>query len=97
MPSEDGSNASIYSAPDKLKDGAPVLVRAIRPDDKGSILGAFKGLDLGSIYTRFFTCKMDRTDSNLRGITNVDFENVVALLVPQLVSVMITAESGLAA
>ena len=38
-------DVSKYSAADKLKDGTPVVVRAIRRDDSGAILEAFQGLD----------------------------------------------------
>ena len=37
-------DAAKYRAIDKLKDGTPVVVRAIRPEDKDRILDAFQGL-----------------------------------------------------
>ena len=70
-----------YSAPDKLKDGTPVTVRAIRAGDREAIAAAFAELDRDSIYTRFFTYKKQLTEAELRQLTEVDFEHVVALVV----------------
>jgi RimJ/RimL family protein N-acetyltransferase len=70
-----------YEAADRLKDGTPVVVRAIRPEDAAGVLGAFKSLDPQSVYTRFFTFKKGLSDAELTQITNVDFDRVVALVV----------------
>ena len=35
-----------YTASEVLKDGTAVTIRAIRREDKGRLLEAFKGLDL---------------------------------------------------
>ena len=53
-----------YSAPDKLKDGTPVTVRAIRAGDREAIAAAFAELDRDSIYTRFFTYKKQLTETD---------------------------------
>jgi RimJ/RimL family protein N-acetyltransferase len=63
-----------------LKNKTPALVRSIRPDDKDKIVEAFNKLDPESIYTRFFYHKKALTDEELKRITEVDFENVVALI-----------------
>jgi RimJ/RimL family protein N-acetyltransferase len=73
--------ARSYAAKDQLKDGTSVTVRAIRVDDKGAILSAFDHLDRESIYTRFFTFKKSLSEADLRQITDVDFDRVVALVV----------------
>lgn len=70
-----------YQAPDRLKDGTPVVVRAIRHGDGPSVLAAFKRLDPEAIYTRFFAYKKELSDPELALITDVDFERVVALVV----------------
>jgi RimJ/RimL family protein N-acetyltransferase len=70
-----------YEAADRLKDGTPVVVRAIRHDDAAGVLAAFKSLDPQSVYTRFFTYKKGLTDAELKQITDVDFDRVVALVV----------------
>ena len=69
-----------YGAPETLKDGTPVMVRAIRAGDRQAVLDAFGNLDRESVYTRFFTFKKSLTDADLRQLTEVDHEHVVALL-----------------
>ena len=73
-----------YSAPDRLKDGTPVIVRAIRAGDRQAIAAAFAELDRDSIYTRFFSYKKELTEAELRQLTEVDFEHVVALVVVEI-------------
>ena len=69
-----------YFAAERLRDGTSVTVRTIRPEDSKGILDAFGGLDRESIYTRFFTYKKNLTDAELRQLTDIDFEHVVALV-----------------
>ncbi len=70
-----------YKVDDKLKNGTAVTIRAIRADDKNRIVEAFKHLDPGSIYTRFFGFKGDLTAEDLKTATEVDFKKTVALVV----------------
>jgi len=73
-------DARSYLASETLRDGTPVTVRAIRPDDWRAVLSAFQGLDREAVYTRFFTYKKTLNDDELRRITEVDFDRVVALV-----------------
>ena len=73
-------DARIYLAATTLNDGTPAIVRAIRPDDWRAVLSAFEGLDAESVYRRFFTYKKTLADDELRQITEVDFDRVVALV-----------------
>jgi RimJ/RimL family protein N-acetyltransferase len=70
-----------YAALEQLKNGAPVTVRAVRPNDKGRIIAAFRELEPQTIYTRFFQYKSELTSEELQRATEVDFENTVALVV----------------
>ncbi len=70
-----------YAALDTLKDGTAVAVRAIRADDRDAIAQAFGALDRESVYTRFFTYRKQLTEVELRQLTDVDLEHVVALVV----------------
>lgn len=79
-------NAKNFEATETLKSGLSVKVRAIRPDDKAGMLEAFGRLDPESVYTRFFQYKPLLSNRELKTATEVDFENVVALVV--------TIESG---
>jgi RimJ/RimL family protein N-acetyltransferase len=73
-------DAAHYEERAALRSGLPVKVRAIRPDDKARIVEAFKNLEPESIYTRFFYHKRTLSDEELKLVTEVDFENVVALV-----------------
>lgn len=75
--------AHSYAVADQLKDGTPVTVRAIRVDDGGAVLSAFDHLDQESVYTRFFRFKKSLSETDLRQITDVDFDRVVALVVAE--------------
>jgi GNAT superfamily N-acetyltransferase len=70
-----------YHAVEHLKNGMSITVRAIRPEDKDKINEAFRNLEQESIYTRFFAHKRALSEEDLKVITEVDFENVVALVV----------------
>ena len=70
-----------YIASEVLKDGTAVTIRAIRREDKGRLLEAFKNLDRESVYRRFFSPKKELSDSELDQLTDVDFSEVVALVV----------------
>ncbi len=73
-------DAANYLAAETLKNGIQVRIRSIRTDDKKRIYEAFHNLESESIYTRFFQLKKDLTEKELRTATEVDFENVVALI-----------------
>jgi RimJ/RimL family protein N-acetyltransferase len=74
-------DAANYNQVETLKNGAVVRVRSIRADDKNRISEAFRNLETESVYTRFFQHKKTLTDAELKTATEVDFENVVALVV----------------
>ncbi|MFO7496106.1 MAG: GNAT family N-acetyltransferase [Desulfobacterales bacterium] len=69
-----------YDKIETLKDGTPVRIRAIGPDDKDMLAEAFHNLEAESIYTRFFHHKKTLTEAELEAATEVDFEKVVALV-----------------
>lgn len=75
------TDARRYRTRETLRDGTPVTVRAISPDDRHMVLTAFQELDPESVYTRYFTYKKALTDDELLRTTDVDFDNVVALVV----------------
>jgi GNAT superfamily N-acetyltransferase len=74
-------DATAYDEIETLKNGSTVRVRSVRADDKQRISEAFQNLEPESIYTRFFHHKKALTDTELKAATEVDFENVVALVV----------------
>lgn len=70
-----------YCEPEILKNGTEVLIRAVRADDKNRFSEAFRNLETESIYTRFFSYKKTLTGEEFKAATEVDFENVLALVV----------------
>jgi GNAT superfamily N-acetyltransferase len=73
--------ASRFQESETLKNGVTVTIRAIRHDDKAGVVDAFGKLEPESIYTRFFQAKESLSDRDLKAATEVDFRNVVALVV----------------
>jgi RimJ/RimL family protein N-acetyltransferase len=69
-----------YEAYETLKDGRTVLVRAIRPDDKTTILQGVGLFSDASLYKRFHGAKTDLTDQELKFYTEIDYIHHVALL-----------------
>jgi GNAT superfamily N-acetyltransferase len=49
-----------------------VSIRAARPDDRERIVKAFRGLDRGSVYRRFFFHKKELKEEELRRVTECD-------------------------
>ena len=70
-----------YRFEETLKDGTPVVLRAIGPDDRERIRNAVRKLERETIYTRFFGAKSELSDKELTRFTAVDFDRDVALLV----------------
>ena len=79
-------DAKNFEITETLKNGVTVRIRAIRPADKAGIAQAFSMLEPESVYTRFFQLRQSLSNQELKAATEVDFENVVALVV--------TIESG---
>ena len=65
----------------ELRDGTPVCIRAIRPDDKERLRIAFERLSPGTVYRRFFHPKKALTSEELRMLTELDFRDHVSLAV----------------
>lgn len=63
-----------YFVNDTLRNGTPVTIRAIRPEDKTRLVSAFKKLDRESVYTRFFQYVTELTDQALKRATEMDFD-----------------------
>jgi RimJ/RimL family protein N-acetyltransferase len=69
-----------YLEKEILDDGTEITIRAIRPEDRASVLEAFEGLDREAVYRRFFSPKKELTEAELKGLTSVDFTHVTALV-----------------
>jgi GNAT superfamily N-acetyltransferase len=62
-----------------LRDGSPVLLRLIQPDDKQLIRDGFERLSPESRYRRFFTPKHHLSDEELCYLTEIDQVRHVAI------------------
>lgn len=64
----------------RLRDGAEVLVRPIRPDDKDALSTGFERLSEQSRYRRFMSAITALSVSDLRYLTEVDHRDHEALI-----------------
>jgi GNAT superfamily N-acetyltransferase len=74
------SNAAAYSAVERLRDGRPVEIRALTPDDQAALLAAVDRTSGPSLYRRFWSAKRGFTDGEIDFFVNVDFVKHVALV-----------------
>ena len=63
-----------------LRDGTPVVIRVMRPDDRERIVAAFAKLDESSIYTRFMSHLKEIPPRALDRIAEIDFVRVTGLV-----------------
>ena len=69
-----------YSACEKLRDGRPIEIRALRPDDGADMLAAIDRTAAESLRRRFFVTKRGFSEKEKTFFLNVDFVNHVALV-----------------
>ncbi len=69
-----------YAASESLKDGRNVCVRAIRPEDKTTLLESFSRFSEASVYKRFHGSKRHLTDEELKFYTEIDYLHHMALV-----------------
>lgn len=70
---------SHYRAAGALRDGTPIIIRAIRPEDDEALREGFGLLSDQTIYHRFFQAKRDLAEHELRYLTQLDFVDHVGL------------------
>jgi acetyltransferase len=73
-----------YIRPWKLRDGTPVTIRPIRPEDEPSMVGFHEGLSPRSVYFRYFTAAQLRqrvAHERLSRLCFVDYDREIALVV----------------
>jgi RimJ/RimL family protein N-acetyltransferase len=72
--------AGAYAATDVLRDGSPVWIRAIRPDDTHRLSEFHGRLSPESVYLRYFEFKPVLSPRDLAYLTELDFDRRVALV-----------------
>jgi RimJ/RimL family protein N-acetyltransferase len=63
-----------------LKDGTPVRIRPIRPEDEHSLVEIFNHSSPQTVYQRFFTALPELTPDMARHLSNVNTVNRLALV-----------------
>jgi ribosomal protein S18 acetylase RimI-like enzyme len=74
------AEAADYSAPEHLRDGRAVEIRALHPDDRADMLTAIGHTGTESLRRRFFVPKKGFSERELAFFLNVDFESHIALV-----------------
>ena len=63
-----------------LRNGTPVTIRVMRPDDKDRLRAAFAKLDEQSVYVRFFSFRKELPEGPLERIDRIDFVRLLGLV-----------------
>ncbi len=74
------TEAADYSVPEQLRDGRPVKIRALRPDDRADMLAAIGRTSMQSLQRRFFVPKKGFSEREMTFFLDIDFESHVALV-----------------
>lgn len=69
-----------YSVWECLRDGRPVQIRALRPDDEAEMLAAVDRTNPESLRRRFFVTKRRFSEKEKAFFMHIDFVNHVALV-----------------
>jgi RimJ/RimL family protein N-acetyltransferase len=68
----------------RLSDGAEIVIRPIRPDDKAALAGGLENLSAETVRRRFLTAKPRFSAAELRYLTEVDgFDHFALVAVPR--------------
>jgi RimJ/RimL family protein N-acetyltransferase len=78
---DDPADDRQFSQASALRDGTPVTIRAMHPDDRNRLVAAFNKLDPGTIYTRFFSFRKEIPASTLDRIATIDFDHLAGMVV----------------
>jgi RimJ/RimL family protein N-acetyltransferase len=69
-----------YSVREHLRDGRPIEIRALRPNDEADMLAAIGRTGAESLQRRFFVTKRGFSEKEKAFFMNTDFVNHVALI-----------------
>jgi len=71
---------SQYSAAETLRDGRPIRIRALHPEDREAMGRTVRGLSEETIYRRLFSPRQHMSEQEIAYYMNVDFVSHVALV-----------------
>ena len=69
-----------YSTREQLRDGSPITIRALKPQDREELVAAAGRLSPRSLYRRFFGPKRSFSKAEVSYFVDIDFERHVALV-----------------
>jgi len=69
-----------YHAIEHLRDGRPIEIRAVRPNDKDDMLAAIGRTSTESLRRRFFVVKRGFSQKEIDFFVRIDFRDHVALI-----------------
>jgi GNAT superfamily N-acetyltransferase len=69
-----------YTARELLRDGSPIEIRALRPEDEADMLAAIGQTSAQSLQRRFFVMKRHFSDKERAFFMNIDFKDHVAIV-----------------
>ena len=72
-------DASKYAATERLRNGASLQIRALRPGDRAEMLASVGRFSKETLYRRFFAPKRSFSEREIEFFLNVDFTSHVAL------------------
>jgi len=74
------SEATNYTARERLSDGSQIDIRALRPEDEADMLAAVGKASAQSLQRRFFVMKRHFSDKERAFFMDIDFKNHVAIV-----------------
>jgi RimJ/RimL family protein N-acetyltransferase len=74
------SDAASFVRQEQLRDGSPVEIRALRPEDEADILAALGQSSTQTLQRRFFVLKRFFSDKERAYFMEIDFKTHVALV-----------------
>jgi acetyltransferase len=69
-----------YEFSERLKDGTPVLIRPIRPEDAPTHYAFLRSLSPETLYNRFFGFRKEVTDAQMVRFTQIDYDREIAIV-----------------
>jgi RimJ/RimL family protein N-acetyltransferase len=69
-----------FSTREQLRDGTPITIRALRPQDRDELVAAAGRLSPRSLYRRFFGPKRQFSKAEISYFVDIDFDRHVALV-----------------
>ena len=72
--------AAEYSIREHLRDDRPIIIRALRPDDRAEMLAAIGHTSMQSLQRRFFVPKKGFSEQEMAYFLNIDFDKHVSLV-----------------